>query len=108
MSVRSRLRGARSAFTLIELLVVIAIIAILIALLVPAVQKVREAAARTQTMNNLKQVNIAAHNFADAYRKFPAAFGELANAKGSPLAVLAPYFERNAKVLLNASDYSWQ
>jgi prepilin-type N-terminal cleavage/methylation domain-containing protein len=98
-------RSTRKGFTLIELLVVIAIIAVLIGLLVPAVQKVREAAARVQSANNLKQMGLAFHSFNDVRKRLPPSAGWVPSAsvanppKGGAVGTahfhILPFIEQN-------------
>jgi len=86
----------RRAFTLIEILVVIAIIGVLIALLLPAIQKVREAAARMQCANNMKQLGIAMHNYHLTYKESPAASYSAGSFGPSAVVYLLPFVEQQA------------
>jgi prepilin-type N-terminal cleavage/methylation domain-containing protein/prepilin-type processing-associated H-X9-DG protein len=92
----STCQSKKTGFTLIELLVVIAIVGMLVALLLPAVQAAREAARRTQCSNNLRQLGLAVHNFADAKKHFPSSIrpaGLTPLPRISGIVQLLPYFE---------------
>src|SRR5437899_2298861 len=106
-SLRYRSGGVRRGFTLIELLVVIAIIAVLIGLLLPAVQKVREAAARSTCMNNVKQLALGTHNYHDTNGEMPPFAAVKSNTvAGSSHFFLLPFIEQNA-IYQQANGNAW-
>ena len=108
------IRRPRPGFTLVELLVVIAIIGILVALLLPAIQAAREAARRSQCVNNLKQLALAMHNYSDTHRCIPP--GVLAQnpfpyRNGSWLVRIMPHIEQTAaygQFEFNQTDWTGQ
>ena len=106
---RIRRPSARPGFTLIELLVVVSIVGLLTTLILPAVQSSREAARRTQCVNNLKQIGLAMHNYHATYDTFPPA--GTVDAEGKPLlswrVLLLPFLEQDALYRQFHLDEAW-
>ena len=96
----------RRGFTLIQLLVIIGVLLILAALLIPAVQRVRVAAGRAQSQNNLKQLSLAYHNYNDVHKALPPIAAKANNQEGSLLFHLLPYIEQD-NTYQQAKGYSW-
>src|SRR5262249_13819454 len=107
-SMPHRVSTRRTGFTLIELLVVIAIVGVLIALLLPAVQKVREAAKRSQCLSNLRQIVLAAHHCHDNHGVLPPLYGTFQLQRATVFVSLLPYLEYQAlsnQVSSNSMSY---
>lgn len=102
-----RMNNKQQGFTLIELLVVIAIIAVLVSILLPAVQQAREAARRSSCQNNLKQIGIALHNYADVAGGIPPRAMQGDDYEGGWVVQILPYLEQAALYDRYDSDFSW-
>jgi type II secretory pathway pseudopilin PulG len=98
---------SRPAFSALSLLVVLALLLLGLALLLPAVQRVRGAAGQAQSMNNLKQLALAAHNYHDTYRSFPPGVGQMQQATGSLHFHLLPFIEQTP-LFQNANGKVWE
>jgi len=110
MIARVPMNVRRSGLTLIEVLVVIGVIALLLAMLVPAVQKVRESASRTQCTNNLKQIGLALHNFHDSNKYLPPGtlvHDSIVNALHSGFTYILPYLEQGLTHALYDFGFAW-
>jgi hypothetical protein len=99
-------RQQRFGATAIQLLVVLAVLLLLLGLLLPAVQRVREAAARAQSTNNLRQMALAMHNFHDTFKGFPPGAGEFQNKSGSTHFFILPFIEQN-DLFQRTTDGPW-
>jgi len=96
----------RHAFTPIELIVLLGALLLLVGFLAPAVARVRDAAARAQSSNNLKQLGLAMHNMHDTYKSFPPSVGEFGNKTGSAHFFALPFIEQN-NLFQNATNAVW-
>jgi hypothetical protein len=104
---RAAQRNRRPGVLVLKMIFVLGLVLLLLAMMAPAVARVREAAAETQSINNLKQLGLAMHNFHDVYNSFPPAIGTAANQQGPAHFHILPFIEQ-APLFQNAEGASWK